>query len=235
MRKVEQIMGLPVSVDIPGCENAGIFNAVFSRLREIDSRFSLYKPDSEVSRFRAGGITEAQLGDELKEVIEACREAEKKTDGFFSAWASDDFDPSGYVKGWAIAEAAKLIGQKGLKTYCIGAGGDILAASASEKTWQIAIQDPADKSRILNKLSIKDGAVATSGNYERGSHIINPKTKKPAQELLSVTIIGPDIIQADILATACFAMGGKAADFMKRQSGYEALIISKTHNRGNNR
>jgi FAD:protein FMN transferase len=235
MRKVEQIMGLPISVDIPGCEKGGIFNTVFSRLREIDRRFSLYKPDSEVMKFRAGGITGAQLGDEMKKVIKGCREADKDTDGFFSAWASGAFDPSGYVKGWAIAEAAKLIGRNGFKTYCIGAGGDILAASASEKTWQIAIQDPADKGRILNKLSIKNGAVATSGNYERGSHIINPKTKEPAQELLSVTISGPDIIKADILATACFAMGGRAADYMKRQPGYEALIIPKPHNRGNNR
>jgi thiamine biosynthesis lipoprotein len=232
MRRVEQIMGMPITVDITECSAEAVFNAVFTRFHEIDERFSTYKPDSEVSRFRYGRVTENNLSAELKKVIAACKNAEAKTEGYFSAWASGAFDPSGYVKGWAIAEAGEIIEKYGFKAYCISAGGDILARSDSAKKWNIAIQDPADRSKILKKLSISNGAVATSGNYERGSHIINPKTKKPASELLSVTVSGPDIIKADILATACFAMGEKAADFMKRETSYRALIIPR--NQGNN-
>lgn len=219
-------MGLPISVDIPGCDNALVFTGVFTRFHEIDERFSPYKKTSEVSRFQRGKITEVQLSDELKYVIKECKKAESDTNGYFSAWAAGIFDPSGFVKGWAIAEAGKIIKAQGYETYCIGAGGDILASSDSKKVWNIGIQDPTEKGKILNKLSISNGVVATSGNYERGTHITNPKTKKPANELLSVTIIGPDIIRADILATACFAMGQKAESFMKLQKDYQAVIVS---------
>jgi thiamine biosynthesis lipoprotein len=232
MRRVEQIMGMPITVDINKCTDKAVFNAVFTRFHEIDKRFSTYKPDSEVSRFRDGRVTENNLSAELKIVIAECEKAEAETDGYFSAWASGAFDPSGYVKGWAIAEAGMIIEKYGYKTYCISAGGDILARSDSAKKWNIAIQNPADRTKILNKLSITNDAVCTSGNYERGAHIINPKTKKTADELLSVTVSGPDVIKADILATACFAIGQEAAEFMKTQTDYEALIIPRSQ--GNN-
>jgi len=226
MRQVRQIMGMPISIDIPDCRDGSVFAAAFERLRQIDARFSTYKPDSEVSRFAAGKIPEAGLSDELKSAIKACREAEAETDGYFSAWAAGVFDPSGYVKGWAVAEAGKVIETKNYRTYCVGAGGDILARSDSDFEWKIGVQDPQDRSKILDVLSIFNGAVCTSGSYERGAHIINPKTRQPADELVSVTVSGPDIILADVLATALFAMGRqKAATFMKSQPDYRAMII----------
>jgi FAD:protein FMN transferase len=227
MRRVQQIMGMPISIDIPGCDNAQVFDWTFARLRQIDSKFSTYKADSEVSRYISGEIDEPKLSKELKLIIRDCRAAQKKTNGYFSAWAGGAFDPSGYVKGWAIGQAAKIIEKAGYKTYCVGAGGDILAASDSDKIWDIGIQDPADKSKILNKLSISNGAVATSGNYERGAHIINPETKLPANELISVTVTGPDIIWADVLATAIFAMGRETKDLIKAWPNYQAMIIAK--------
>src|SRR6266404_4169702 len=109
MRLVRQIMGMPISIDIPGYDGSAVFDEVFERLRAIDARFSTYKPDSEVSRYAKGEIAEKNLSDELKEVIEACRQAEDWTDGYFSAWAAGTFDPSGYVKGWAIDQAGQMI------------------------------------------------------------------------------------------------------------------------------
>lgn len=225
MRQVRQLMGLPISIDIPVATSQAVFELAFDRLRQINIQFSPYKINSEVSKYRRGLIIESQLSPELKSVIEQCMQAQANTRGYFSAWAAGAFDPSGYVKGWAIAEAGKIIEQNGYKTYSIGAGGDILARSDSEKIWNIGIQDPTDSTKILNMLSISNGAVATSGNYERGAHIINPKTKQPAKELASVTITGPDIIWADVLATAAFAMGSKATDFMKTQKDYKAFIV----------
>ncbi len=217
-------MGMPISIDIPEADNQ-TFAWPFGRLRQIDSKFSTYKPDSEVSKYRQNKIEEQGLSKELKKIVWACRRAEKLTGGYFSAWADGSFDPSGYVKGWAIAEAGKIIEKQGFKTYCIGAGGDILARSDSNKVWDVGIQDPLNNTKILNKLSISNGAVATSGNYQRGNHIYNPKTKQPAVKLLSVTVIGPDIIWADVLATAVFAMGEKSYEFIKNQSNYQAIII----------
>ena len=228
MRRVQQIMGLPITIDIPSYQPSQVFDWAFARLRQIDKKFSTNSPDSEVSRYIRNEIHDQQLSPELQQVIKACRSAEKQTDGFFSVWASGVFDPSGYVKGWAIQQTGEIIEKQGYKTYCVSAGGDILARSDTDKVWQIGIQDPTDKTKILNKLSISNGAVATSGNYERGTHIINPKTRQPADELLSVTITGPDIIRADVLATAVFAMGAAGPDFMKAQSGYHAIVIPRS-------
>jgi len=220
-------MGTGVSLDIPEAKNEVIFSDVFELLRQIDARFSPYKKDSELSGYQRGEIIQKNLSLQMKAVMAACKKFEKLTNGYFSANFAGKYDPTGYVKGWAIAEAGKLIEKQGYKTYCIGIGGDILARSGGSKEWQIGIQDPKDKTKILNKLSISNGAVATSGNYERGLHIINPKTSKPANELLSLTVIGPDIIKADVLATAAFAMGKAGVKFVDRQKGYKALAVAR--------
>lgn len=212
-------------MDIISCEDETIFRRVFNRLRHIDEKFSTYKPASEVSRFSSGEVSETELSRELSSIIKESRAAEVKTGGYFSAWAGGKFEPSGYVKGWAIKQAGKVIEAQGFKTYCIGAGGDILARSDSEKNWTIGIQDPKDKSKILDKLSISNGAVATSGSYERGSHIINPKTKKPAGRFVSVTVLGPEIITTDILATAVFASEEEKPEFLENFPGYEVVSV----------
>jgi len=220
-------MGMAVTIEVPQLKNESVVKAAFDRLRAIDRQFSPYKKNSELSKYNRGELNELTLSPEMKFILHACRRAEEKTDGYFSAWYGDSCDPSGYVKGWAIAEAGRVLESKGQKTYSIYAGGDILCRSSSDKIWKIGIQDPTDKQRILNKLSISNGAVATSGNYERGGHIINPKTKKPADEILSITVVGPDIISADVLATAAFAMGKKGIDFVKKQKDYEALAVTR--------
>jgi thiamine biosynthesis lipoprotein len=235
MRKTAQIMGTVVTIDIPHLKDESVIQAAFRRLRTIDKKFSPYKKNSELSKYNRGELNEQTLSAEMKFILHACRRAEETTDGYFSAWYGDEVDPSGYVKGWAIAEAGRVIEEKGYTTYCIYAGGDILARSDGIKAWNIGIQHPKDKSKILNPstslgaskavIKIKNGAVATSGNYERGQHIINPQTKKPVDGLLSITVVGPDIVMADVLATAAYAMGQKGVDFIKKQKGYEAIVL----------
>jgi thiamine biosynthesis lipoprotein len=70
-------------------------------------------------------------------------------------------------------------------------------------------------------------AVATSGTYEKGEHILDPHTGEPANELLSFTVVGPDILQADVFATAGFAMGSQGLEFVQKSAGYEAFAIDK--------
>jgi thiamine biosynthesis lipoprotein len=228
MRKVAPIMGMPISVDIPNCSDVYLFNDVFAELRRIDEQFSPFKPDSELSRFRRGELPVEQVSIGMQDIMKACLEAEAYTNGYFSARYGGEFDPSGYVKGWAIEQASNIIKQRGYSTFCIRAGGDIDAKSDGPKTWRIGIQDPRDKMSTIEQVAGKNFAVATSGNYERGNHIINPKTGQPAKELLSLTIIGPDISRADILATAAYVMGKKGLGFItKKEPGYEVLAIDK--------
>jgi thiamine biosynthesis lipoprotein len=216
-------MGMPISVDIPGCGDAQVFEQIWERLRRIDDNYSPYKKDSKLSRFQNGDLEEEKLSPEFKKIIQDCQAAKKETNGYFSADFAGKFDPTGYVKCWAIAEAGKIIEKKGLGTYCISAGGDILARSNSVKVWNIGIQDPENKKGILNRLAIVNGAVATSGTYERGAHIINPKTRKPPSKFLSVTVTGPEIINADIFATAVFAADDLT--MIGERKDYEALAI----------
>lgn len=219
-------MGMPITVDIPDCTDESVFEDVFDLLRKVDTRFSPFKKDSELSRYQRGGVTDQKLSSDMKSVIKACKDAEKITKGYFSAWYGDEFDPSGYVKGCAIKKAGDLLKKNGYKTFCIGAGGDILAASSDKKIWHIGLQNPVDKNSIITQVDLKNGAVATSGRYERGDHIINPKDGKPAQELLSISVVGPDIITADVLATAAFVMGEKGIKFIEKSSEYEVLAVN---------
>jgi thiamine biosynthesis lipoprotein len=227
MRDVKFIMGMPTTIDIPECEDEVVIDYALQRLRGIDRRFSPYKINSELRKFQRGKIEEKDLSPEFKRVIAACKEAEAETDGYFSAHYSDKFDPSGYVKGWAINEAGKLIERSGFSTYCIGAGGDILARSDSEQVWNIGILDPEAKHNLIGKISGANFAVATSGIYERGKHIINPKTGSEAEYFLSVTAVGPDIEKADILATAVFAAEEAGLALAEKKEGYEVLVVDR--------
>ena len=134
MRMSRIIMGTGVSLDIPKAKDEKIFNRVFELLEKIDQRYSPYKKDSELSKYQRGEIG---LSAELKKNKSECSKYEKLTDGYFSAYFSGKFNPTGYVKGWAIAEAGKLLRQKGFETFCLSIGGDILARSDGSKEWNI--------------------------------------------------------------------------------------------------
>lgn len=221
-------MGMPITVDIPGCQANQVFEQVFALLREIDESFSTYKTDSEVSRYRRGELKKPSR--RLSKIIEACQEAEQNTVGYFSAWAAGSFDPSGYVKGWAINEAGKVVQKAGFTTFCIGAGGDILARSDQDKDWSVGIENPLDKQALIGVIKGRNFAVATSGSYERGSHIYTPKTGLPAKELLSFSVTGRNIIEADILATAGFAAGNFGINLVGNRRGYAALAVDRQGN-----
>jgi len=219
-------MGIPISIDAPDTTDMSLFEAIFARLREIDEVFSTYKPESEVSRYRRGELHDEQLSSEVRHIKQACKDFENRTAGYFSAYYDGSFDPTGYVKGWAIREAGKILEQRGVRTYLINAAGDILAASIGEKTWNITLQDPFNRQASLGTIGLKNGAIATSGTYERGNHILNPHTEQPTSSVISATVYGRDIITADVFATTCVAMeADKAIDFINQREGYEALLI----------
>lgn len=222
------IMGMPVVIDIPGLKNDQVIEKAFDNLRRIDEQFSPFKPDSELMRFRRKEVPADKVSIGMKNVMKACLEAERYTNGYFSARYGGEFDPSGYVKGWAIAEAKLLLFELGYRTFSISAGGDITTRSSGEKVWRIGVQHPKKKNALMGKIFGKNMGIATSGNYEKGTHIINPHTGKGAQELLSLTVVGPDIVKADVLATAAFAMGLSGLQFIDKQLDYEVLAVDKT-------
>jgi thiamine biosynthesis lipoprotein len=119
------------------------------------------------------------------------------------------WDPTGLVKGWAVAGAADHLRGVDRIAFSLNAGGDIVCglgrdAAGMAPAWRIGIQDPAEQSAIAGIVELVEGAVATSGNAARGHHIIDPRTGHHVERRESTTIIGPDLMWADVWATATF-------------------------------
>jgi thiamine biosynthesis lipoprotein len=226
---VEHVMGTVVSVDVrdggPGAQ-AAVDRAVAS-LHHADRTFSTYRPDSEVSRLQRGELALADASPEVREVLARCASLRLLTRGFFDARAGGRLDPSGLVKGWAVQRAADLLAHAGLRDFCLSAGGDLVARGGAlpERTWRTGIQHPEDRGALAAVIAARDLAVATSGAYERGAHVLDPHAGAPPEGVLSVTVTGPDLGTADAYATAAFAMGAAGPDWTLRLRGYEAMTI----------
>lgn len=211
-RRVEHIMGLPISLDLrdpspPLCEAS---QQAFDWLREVDRRFSPFQDGSEVCRLGRGELGPAGSSPELAEVLALCARYERDSDGAFRAWPpGQSFDPCGVVKGWAVQRAGQMLRDAGARRFCFNAGGDVLTAGEPDhgRAWRVGIRHPTHAHQLCAVFSMRDGAVATSGTYERGAHIIDGRTGRPVRDLESLTVIAPDLTTADATSTAAFAMG----------------------------
>jgi thiamine biosynthesis lipoprotein len=235
MRRVESIMGTTVSVDVrPPLVGPEVLDAVFDQLRDIDARFSTYRPDSEISRLGRGEIDLWDCTADVRHVLAACDHLASMTDGAFDARGhrpDGRLDPSGFVKGWAIEEAAWLIDSAGGRNYWINGGGDIVARGQAEpgRSWRVGIRHPDRADKVAAVLAISERAVATSGDYERGEHITDARHGRPAAGLRSVTVVGPGLAFTDAYATAVFAMGRDGLGWLASHpdtAGYAAYAIT---------
>ena len=220
-------MGMPIGIDVR--DPAGVdTEPAFAWLQEVDATFSTYRSDSAISRLDRGEIALADCPPVVDEVLAACLELERATGGFFSVRPAGRLDPSGYVKGWAVAGAAERLQAAGARAFCINAGGDVVARGRPEpdRRWRVGIRHPEDTQATAAVLEVEDLAVATSGEYERGAHILDPHTGRAPAGLLSVTIVGADLALADAYATAAFAMGADGPAWTARLDGYDALCIT---------
>jgi thiamine biosynthesis lipoprotein len=188
--------------------------------------FSPFRADSWVSRLQDGRVGALDCPAEVTAVLERCTELSQQTSGWFSITASGSLDPCGFVKGWAVESACRLLRRRGLSSYAINGGGDIrVQRDQRSKPWRIGIADPLDSTLLAATVSGRDFAIATSGVAERGLHVINPMTSRPATGVESVTVVGADLGVADAYATACVAMGRRAPGWIERVDGYEAFGI----------
>jgi thiamine biosynthesis lipoprotein len=233
---VEQVMGMPVSVHARGpaagdARTAGAVADLLADLHDADATFSTYRPTSQVSRLRSGALTLDGCSPEVREVELLCRTARARTAGAFDAWAADPdrpgvFDPTGLVKSWAVARAARRLDDVPGVAFAVGAGGDVLLRSGGQdRDWVVGIEDPRDRSRVLARVPVRDGAVATSGRAARGDHIVDPRSGRRARGVLSATIVGPSLLWADVFATAAVALGVDALGWIDRLHGTSGLLV----------
>lgn len=227
VRHVEPVMGTVFSLvaeDGPGI-GAGIGAAV-ARLHEIDAKFSPYREDSPISRMARGETVDRDP--EIAGVLRRCAEVEADTGGAFTAYPAGRLDPSGWVKGWAIEEVDRLLLAAGSHNHLIVGGGDVQARGEAElgRSWSVGIADPRHEGRYAAVVSGRDFAVATSGTAERGDHIFDPVTARPATGFTSVTLIGARIAATDAYATAVFAMGPeRGLKWVEARAGIEAYAV----------
>ena len=219
---VEHVMGTAVTFDVRGNqpEHEAIAAAV-ARLHDVDAEFSAYRPESAVSRLGRGELAIAEASEQLRWVVRRCDRLREETGGFFDAYAAGFFDPSALVKGWAVQRAANGLQAAGVEQFCINAGGDVVARGR----WRVGIRHPLDAQAIAAVVEAENLAVATSGLYERGEHVLNPASGRAPEGVLSVTVAGPDLGLADAYATAALAMGADGPAWTLELDGYEALTI----------
>jgi thiamine biosynthesis lipoprotein len=217
---MERVMGTVVSIDVrdpePGTPTGSAMDAAVEAaaawFHEVDARFSPFRADSEIGRLDRGVLTLDDCHPDVRHVLRVCEDLRRATGGAFDVRGhrpDGSVDPSGFVKGWAVDEAADLLTAAGARSFAINAGGDIVARGepAHGRAWRVGIRDPADGRRVAAVLAVRDGAVATSGLYERGGHIRDARSGAVPTSYASITVLGPTLGRADAWATAAFALG----------------------------
>jgi thiamine biosynthesis lipoprotein len=222
-------MGMPIVLDERDGLAEATIESMFDVLREADSLFSTYKHDSEISRLNRGDLLREDAHPDVREVLARCDELRVITGGYFDAGriVEGGTDPSGLVKGWAVDRAGDLLDAAGARNYSLNAGGDIRLRGAPlpEPRWRVGIQHPLERDKIAAVVEGNDVAVATSGAYARGEHVVDPHTGLAPTGVLSVTIVGPELATADAYATAAFAMGEAGPEWTASLGLYEAMTI----------
>lgn len=223
-------MGMPISIEIVG-GTQGSLEAIFDHFTAVDERFSTYKPESEISLINRGKISGDEYSGEMQEIFGLAARTCADTAGYFNIIRPDgSIDPSGIVKGWAIRNAATLAERMGYHDYLIDAGGDIQShgTDSEGRSWSIGIRNPFNRHEVIKVLYPLGRGVATSGTAIRGQHIYNPHDPGVTQdEIVSITIVAPDIYEADRFATAAFAMGKNGLMFIERMPGFEAYSVDR--------
>jgi thiamine biosynthesis lipoprotein len=229
VRRVEDIMGMPIVADVRDEVDDAVLDAVFAWLRDVDETFSTYKATSEISRLNRDELALRECSADVRWIVARCRELRDETDGYFDAEAvvPGEIEPSGLVKGWSVDRAAALLDEAGVANYSLNAGGDIRLRGDAlpERRWRVGIQHPGRRDAVAAIVDGDDLADATSGAYARGEHVVDPHTGRPPVGVLSVTIVGPDLTTADAYATAAFAMGEAGPEWTRTLAPYEAFTI----------
>lgn len=193
-------------------------------LDQADHTFSLYKPESEISRLVTGEIPWEKASAVQRSVREMVESWKQATGGFFDARTGSQYDPSGLVKGWAAQNAAQYLEANGIRDFTLNAGGDIYLSSGLSRSvlTRVGIANlkpiasrEAGVNLVLELWNSGFQGVATSGTAERGEHVWRNGEGKDFQQ---VTVVAKDLVTADVWATALLSGGSNAWETFERAS-----------------
>lgn len=229
MKQTRLLMGMPITLEIVDAK-AGEkdLDLIFNYFKYVDLTFSTYKKDSEISKINANKLKKNKYSHDMNHILMLAEKTKVQTDGFFNIEQEGKLDPSGIVKGWAILEATKKLKNYGFKNFYVDAGGDIQVSGKNHenKHWTVGIRNPFNSDQIVKVLKLNNQGVATSGTAARGQHIYNPHLKNQGiTDILSITVIAKDVLEADRFATAAFAMGKVGINFLEKMPYVEGYMI----------
>jgi thiamine biosynthesis lipoprotein len=231
MRATRILMGMPVTVDVGQAVDGTLIEAVFAYFEHVDRRFSTYRTDSEIAAINRGDLSMDDCSAEMRDVLALAQQTKVDTGGFFDIRRPDgSLDPSGIVKGWAIRNTANLLSEAGARNFFVDAGGDVQSAGLNPEgeNWRAGIQDPFNPMQFVKLVYPRGRGIATSGTYVRGHHIYDPHHPDTLiDDVVSLTVIGQDVLEADRFATAAFAMGSDGINFIETLPGLEGYQIDR--------
>jgi thiamine biosynthesis lipoprotein len=231
MRQTRLLMGMPITIEIVDpLVTPDVFDRAYAFFQYVDETFSPFKETSEVTRINRGELRADQASPNMQLILHLAEQTRQETDGYFDVWYKESFDPCGIVKGWSIHEAARRIEREGCRDFYVDAGGDVQVSgtNAQGQPWRIGIRNPFEAEKIVKVLSLIDCGIATSGPYIRGDHIYNPRNEADRlDQIVSMTVVGRNVYEADRFATAAFAMGEAGILFIESRPGLEGYTIDK--------
>ncbi len=228
----EEVMGTIVTFDLyddtePSNDVLSLVREAVDLLHEADEEFSTYKIDSPLSRLRRGDVSLEQCSPVIAEVLAMCKMARSVSEGWFDPWSlPGGLDPTGYVKGWAAQRSLDVLRRSNIRGALVNAAGDTACFGGPYlgAPFRIGIVNPA-ATQYLACVVESPGAVATSGTYERGCHLFDPRTQSHMSRAASATVTGTDLGLADALATALAVAGSRALALLEGLANYEGLVI----------
>jgi thiamine biosynthesis lipoprotein len=230
-----------ITIDVRDPIDDAVVDACFGWFRQVDDLFSTWRSDTEIMQIGRGELRVEDANPLVQDVLALSEQMRLESNGAFdiSFGARAELtprpglaplDPSGIVKGWAVARAGEILRAAGASCFFVNAGGDVLTHGHpvdAPSGWRVGIQHPWERDRVAAVVVVDDGAVATSGRYERGDHVVDPRSGLAAVDLASVTVIGPDLAVADAYATAGVALGpDEGMRWLATRAGYEGMGIT---------
>lgn len=200
--------------------------AVEAVFAEADTRFSLYSAGSEASRIARGELALTAASEAMRDAYAQSLAWRTATDGAFTPHRPDGVvDLAGTVKARAMTESAQLLGTG---DWLLAVGGDVLCSvSGPESPWRVGIVDPQDRQALLCSVLLggERRALATSGVAERGEHVWRRGDDPEGVRFVQVSVLGPDILTADVLATAVLAGGLPTLETVTARFAVDVLTV----------
>jgi thiamine biosynthesis lipoprotein len=232
VRRVERHMGTAISLQA-FCASEAAVDRFFDEIRALELRLSRFRDDSEVKRIERGELDIDDASPQVREVLVRCEVLRSTTGGAFDHRPTIDghqlLDPNAFAKGWIIEQAVIHLQMAGVSSFFVNAGGDVVvgAPPPGRVAWKAGITHPDHPTSVFAQVDLQHGAVATSGCYERGSHIRSSLTVGGGpDELTSVSVVGPELATADALATAVFASGVPRPDWWRDDGLYGIIAVA---------